>query len=729
MKKNFYKAAAILTAVATAAACSSDDVDLEEGTDLTYDNVSEEPQSETDNSDISEQERASFSVRMSMNKSDGMLKIQRGRKTETTPMGEENTWTIFVYMCGSDLESGGGMASMDIQEMLNADGSDNVRFVVETGGSSEWYIDDINSGEKQRFVIQNGDIELVGSADATNMGDNQTLVDFLNWGVENYSADKMGVVFWNHGGGSISGVCFDELSDNDSLSLRELDTALLNVSGNMTDRFEFIGFDACLMGTLETANVLATYANYMYGSQELEPGGGWDYTAIGSTLAYNPEYDGAQLGEALCDAYYSACDEGGDGDMATLAVTDLSKVDDLIISFNTFAQELYNATESSQDLSNIVRAIESADNFGGNNKTEGYTNMVDLGEIVSACGLDSSSDVISALEDAVVYKVSGSNHYKAGGLSVYYPLSFDGSQELSVFGDICVSPYYLAFIDKMSYGAANSGNVQDYSDEQLLGDGDEWDSSFSYDISDDGSYYYEDTSDDYWNYADDYSQTGESSLITFEQAPALDENGNYGFVLDENGIYNAAAVSTAVFTTQDNDLLELGETYDFNLDWETGEVSDGFNGYWLSLPDGQNLAMYVAEEGEDYVIYTSPVFVNGNETNLRIRHNFSDNSIGIEGTWDGIGENGVSAREIRKLADGDVIIPIYYSYGIEDDSESYYYGNEYTFSGDPEIIYDTLVPGDYYYAFCIDDIYGDYLITDYVMFTVDESGDIYFSEI
>lgn len=726
MKKKFYKAAALLAALAVAAACSTDDIDFDEGGDLPE---TGESYNEPDNRDDAEQERAGFSVRMSLNKNDGALKIQRGRKTDTKSMGNEDTWTIFVYMCGSDLESGGGMASMDIQEMLSADGSSNVRFVVETGGSSEWYIDDINSEEKQRFVIQNGDIELVGSAQATNMGDAQTLSDFLNWGIENYPADKMGVVFWNHGGGSISGVCFDELSDNDSLSLRELDTALLNVSNNMTDRFEFIGFDACLMGTLETANVLATYANYMYGSQELEPGGGWDYTAIGSALANNPEYNGAQLGEVLCDAYYSACEEGGDGDMATLAVTDLNKVDDLIISFNSFAKELYNATESAQDLSSVVRAIESADNFGGNNKTEGYTNMVDLGEIVSTCGLDSSSEVISALEKAVVYKVSGSNHYNAGGLSVYYPLSFDGSQELSVFGDICVSPYYLAFVDKMSYGAANSGNVQDYSDEQLFGDGDEWDNTFSYDVSDDGSYYYDDTADDYWNYADDYSQTGESPLITFEQAPTLDENGNYGFVLDKNGIYNAAAVSAAVFTIQDENLIALGQTYSFNCDWETGAVSDDFDGYWLSLPDGQNLSMYVAEESMDYVIYTSHVFVNGNETNLRIRHNFSDGSISIEGTWDGIGENGISAREIRKLEVGDVIIPIYYSYGMNDDYESYYYGVEYIFSGDPEIIYDILVPGDYYYAFCIDDIYGDYYITDYVKFTVAESGEIYFSEI
>ena len=85
----------------------------------------------------------------------------------------------------------------------------------------------------------------------------------------------MGVILWDHGGGSISGVCFDEISD-DSLSLREIDTGLLSTMKNagMTDTFEFIGFDACLMSTVETANVLASYSDYMIASEESEPGSG-----------------------------------------------------------------------------------------------------------------------------------------------------------------------------------------------------------------------------------------------------------------------------------------------------------------------------------------------------------------------------------------------------------------------------------------------------------------------
>ena len=53
-------------------------------------------------------------------------------------MGEDGTWTVFVYLCGTDLESDGGFATGDVQEMLNASTGSNVRFVVQTGGTYYW---------------------------------------------------------------------------------------------------------------------------------------------------------------------------------------------------------------------------------------------------------------------------------------------------------------------------------------------------------------------------------------------------------------------------------------------------------------------------------------------------------------------------------------------------------------------------------------------------------------
>ena len=50
----------------------------------------------------------------------------------------------------------------------------------------------------------------VGEERLSSMGEAETLADFLEWGVQTYPADKMGLILWNHGSGSINGVCFDE---------------------------------------------------------------------------------------------------------------------------------------------------------------------------------------------------------------------------------------------------------------------------------------------------------------------------------------------------------------------------------------------------------------------------------------------------------------------------------------------------------------------------------------
>lgn len=62
------------------------------------------------------------------------------------------------------------------------------------------------------------------------------------------------------------------------------------------------------------------------------------------------------------------------------------------------------ASDDSSNLSGMVRSIRKAKNYGGNNKSEGYTNMVDLGELFkSACGDSEAQAVMDALNDAVVY--------------------------------------------------------------------------------------------------------------------------------------------------------------------------------------------------------------------------------------------------------------------------------------------------------------------------------------
>lgn len=294
---------------------------------------------------------------------------------------------------------------------------------------------------------------------------------------------------------------------------------------------------------------------------------------------------------------------------------------------------------------------------------------------------------------------------------------YGSSEELSLWSGVCVSPYYLSFVDRQNQSSvAGAGDTYDtYDDNQWFDDDGSWTWGWLFDDD-----------DDYWNYLDDYEQTGESPYITFTSEPQLDENGTFWFELDEDGNYNAADVYAMIYmlSPDGEDIIELGETYDINGDWESGVFYDDFDGYWLSLPDGQNLATYIVEAAEDYTIYTSQILLNGEVTNLRLKLDYSEAGIVIEGAWDGIDEHGAASREITKLKGGDEIIPLYNAYALESDDELTYYGEEYIVSGEPEIYYDLLYDGDYYYCFCIDDIYGDYYLTDIASFYVegDEVG-------
>ena len=654
-------------------------------------------------------------VSMSVNNTSGDMSLER-KQIETASRSDDGVWTIFVYLCGTDLETDSGMGTDDLEEMAKSSPSDKVRFVVQTGGTEEWTEDDVDTDKTDRFLVQNGEITKVDEKKLTNMGTPDTLADFLVWGTSNYSSEHMGLVLWNHGGGSITGVCFDEKYDQDSITLMEMDAALLKASETSKRKFDFIGYDACLMGTVEVANVLATYADYMFGSEEMEPGSGWDYTAIGNFLSKNPDSDTEALGKVVCDSFYESNVKADDEELTTLAVIDLSKIDNLILSFNSFAKNMYDAGEDASNLADMIRGIEEVDNFGGNNKTEGYTNMVDMGGICDACSAyaDGADKVNQALDAAIVYQVTGSTHPDVSGLSMYYPLSIQGSNELSLFSKVSVSPYYVSFVDRLGKTVATSESFDDYTPDQWFED-DEWE-------------YGELSDDSYWDYLDDYEQTGESPYITFDEEPAVDENGTLGFKLDENGIDNAADIYALVYELSDDgeDIIEIGETIDIQGDWDTGRFYDNFDGYWLSLPDGQNLATYIADSTDDYVVYTSPILLNGEETNLRMRQYYEDGRVEIEGAWDGINEAGAASRDIIKIESGDKITPVYYAYTLDTFDELAYEGAEYEVRGTLEINYEYLAVGEYYYAFNIDDIYGDYYISDVAIFNIDEDGNITF---
>jgi hypothetical protein len=79
-----------------------------------------------------------------------------------------DTWAIYWYICGGDLESGfgkngerHGAATDNLNEMLGVSLPENITVVIELGGSKNWWAFDIDPGANSRYVYDSSGLRLV----------------------------------------------------------------------------------------------------------------------------------------------------------------------------------------------------------------------------------------------------------------------------------------------------------------------------------------------------------------------------------------------------------------------------------------------------------------------------------------------------------------------------------------------------------------------------------------
>ena len=640
--------------------------------------------------------------------SDGTLGINR-KDIGDTPMGEEGTWTIFVYMSGSNLESSVGKATEDMNEMLAASTGENVRFIVQTGGSENWKNDYADKETLGRFEISDGKLKTLETLPLASMADASTLRDFLKWGVQKYPAAKMGVVFWGHGKGSIGGVCKDDLFKDSYLSLAGIQNALDDVTASMTDKFEFVGFDACYLGTVEAADMLATYSRYMIGSEELEPLNGWNYTVLGDLLGREPDADWSTIAAALCDGFYDGIGDTEYASRVTISVADLSKIDEVIIEFNSLAGELCEVLKDKTKLSEFESALENAEHFSNENGFEGYANTADLGDLVRAGGKfsDRADEVIRAIDGAIVYKRNAAEHRNACGLTICYPFEPDGLAKMRVFADLSISPYYLALADIVLKSASPAADLSDYDKNTIA---ELWCGSKN------GS---AQALRNYWSSAPDpelnRDDSGKSTLVKLAEEFAAEHDGTYRISLDPETLSDIAGVGISVFSSQPKNRYNgLGTMSCAGADWQTGVFSDSFDGRWYMLPNREPLQIKLRETNGGANVYDAQIKLGEKETVLTFSH-VPDGNPEINGVRR-TGENGVSVFEPPVA--GDTVSAFYDVYSHLNDKFSADEGTALTFSEKPAVLYDTLPDGDYYYMIVVTDILGDKLQSEIVDFSV-----------
>ena len=346
---------------------------------------------------------------------------------QTKASTSKDAWTIMIYMCGSDLESGqdengkfhpnsddGGFATADIEEILSVSGQPNdVNIILETGGAGAWASKySISSSNLTRYHVANKQLVKDTTLKNASMGSSDTFESFLEWGLNTYPAEKVGVILWNHGG-ALDGVCSDEIY-NDELTDDEVIDAIQDAYSacHVSGKLEFIGYDACLMQVQDIAEFNSPYFNYMVASEESEAGTGWCYSTWVDDL-YAKKSTTTIL-NAICDGFITEYDntygkygEGYDNDQ-TLSVLDLSKVSTYKSAFETLAGQISSICNTSSKVNKFNSLMKTVKNYA-----DTYLNSSDYSYYVNTLHYPSSWFT----KDGSYYLLHG--YYLFGTFDVY----------------------------------------------------------------------------------------------------------------------------------------------------------------------------------------------------------------------------------------------------------------------------------------------------------------------
>ena len=442
------------------------------------------------------------------------------------------------------------------------------------------------------------------------------------------------------------------------------------------------------MATVDVADTVSNFARYLVASEEYEPGNGWQYTYWVGALADNPSMDGEALGRTICDAYYAGCEDVGTQESTTLSLTDLSKLPALVEAYDAFgAEALAAACEDPAFFTEFGRAAVKSENYGGNTREQGYANMVDLGHLarLSSAALPSAQGVLDALDECVLYQVSGPYRAEATGLSCYYSYNGDADD----FNGYLEQGVDSAF--KYFYAYGLTGELDEAGMEYISGM--------------------------------DFDQLPEVQSLTtmgWDGAPLdVDDEGTAFLTLGPEADSILAGIGFSLYCVDEESdaMMLLGTDNDMTADWENGVFYDNFRVVWGGI-DGNIVYMELSFEGEDYNLYSVPILLNGEEYNLQVVYDFAAEEWSVLGARRGIDEvSGMADKELRLLEEGDEITTIWYlsSFSGNDDFEPYAAAT-ITVTADTVFGEMPLPDGSYSMVFELRDAMDNYAYSDAVTF-------------
>ncbi len=604
----------------------------------------------------------------------------------------KDKYTLMVYMCGSNLESGGGYASSDIEEMLKSTLADEVNVLIYTGGAKRWYDFGISNRTNQIYTIENHKLKLLkDNLGMENMASANTLAGFLKFGKDNYPAQKYALIMWDHGGGAVTGFGLDEnASKSDNLTIDEIKQAVDNFGA----KFEFIGFDACLMANMETAYALKDSANYLVASEETEPGTGWDYLRILNGLSKDSSQVGSTTGKTIVDSFIASNSSYRNPD-ATLSVMDLNKIESVYSNLVSFMKEIKTSSFDKNKYNAFSKAIASSKAFG-----EGNIDTIDLLDFASKMNISASQNLVNAVNSAVAYNKTNQYVENSNGMSIYIPYRkiryFDTM--LGIYKNIGMGSDYTNVLKQFANAVAG-GHQQSYTvNNQSYTQSSQDYSAFSwYDLL----------------FASRNMQLYEDNKINVQELKVEDKDEYFALHLSQEDWEKITKVESVAWYDDGKGYIDMGIDSYFVKD-EEGDLKVEFDGTWLAI-NGDNIHYEVIERTDNYEKGKVPAVINDERMNIILyfdKEHPDGEVLGYEPDYEEINQD-LYERGLREFKKGDKIDFVAPYYSKDGDLDDEFYINDTLVVGDKPLTvsYESLGEGECLIYYKLTDIFGNVYYT------------------
>jgi hypothetical protein len=371
-------------------------------------------------------------------------------------------WNLIVYLAANNNLS--RYALYNINQMKQVGSNDRLNILVQ--------LDKPEYRKLKHLKINPGAIVVEDTLPFIG-GTRESLFECVKWATKKHPAKHTAIVLWNHGSGVVDppgwgrsnlgfrdelltinkntrlleintkqlrGIAFND-THNTYLDNNDLTVTLTRISNELLGgkKIDIVAMDACFMASVEIGSQIKNSTDYFVGSQDMEPGPGWNYNLLlrpflrgtltpssfaqQMVLAYKQQYQNIfahQTQSAIKMDGYEVLEQQVNSVATTLVSllmsSDKKKIAALINKVRT-GESLTTSFARSQyiDLHHFYKSLRK--------QTETLPTQLKNSPLVVQ--LQTQLQVgINILNQMIIQNTAGYNVTNAKGLSIYFPRTF-----------------------------------------------------------------------------------------------------------------------------------------------------------------------------------------------------------------------------------------------------------------------------------------------------------------